>query len=110
MAWLALSLSPDQCGGACLYVPAVRAGCPGVLHAGWLLQCRLIWPCHELLWLAGSQVQLGQTTLEHLSYLGPFTDLVGGPGSFTAAKRAGLAEVCTPGVELPRGGHPERYK
>lgn len=108
MAWLGLSLSPDQCGGACLYVPAVRAGCPRVLHAVWPLQCRLMWPCHEPLWLAGSSTPLGQPTLEHLSYLGPFADLAGGPGSCTAEKRAGLAEVCTPGVELPWGGH--RYK
>jgi len=45
MAWLGLSLSPDQCGGVRPYVLAVHAGCPRVLHADWSLQCRLMWPC-----------------------------------------------------------------
>lgn len=48
-AWLSLSLSPDWCGGACPYVPAVHAGCLRELHEGWSLQCMLMCPCDESL-------------------------------------------------------------
>lgn len=102
MAWLALLLSSDWRGGTGSFIPAVHAGCLSVFAC---IQRRLMWPCCE--------TQLREPTLEHLSYqVGPepFSEPGGDLRSCTADKRAGLAEVCTPGVELPQGGHPEHYK